>query len=157
MEVGAGVRDGPGLDFPALLDPAVPAAVEDAHGVVSVKAQGPPESGGELAPHVVHGDDPSGVADPAARHRLGEPVGLRELRRDGVGRVDDVAGPIDVDGTRDVSGQVFVDRTPVRRLLHARLQGPRRHVAAHVDHAQVRVVEMVVEPAGGDEERGFHA
>ncbi len=45
-----GTATGPGSDRTFFVDPAVPAAVEDAHGVMAVVGQGPPEAGGELAP-----------------------------------------------------------------------------------------------------------
>ena len=98
-----------GFDRTALLDPAAPAPVENADRVVAVAGQGPPEPGGELAPHVIDGDDVSGVADAPLRHRLGEQLRRRRLGRDRVVGIHDVAGPVDVDRARDVRRQVFVD------------------------------------------------
>ena len=118
---------------------------------MAVVGQGPPEPGGELAAHVVHGDDPGRVADPAPRHRLGEPAGGGDLGGHRVVRVDDVGGPVDEDGARDVAGEIFVLRPPVGRLLDAGFEGAGRHVASDVDHAEVGIVEVVLQPVGADQ------
>ena len=151
-ELGAGRRDGAGGDGPSLVDPAVPAPLEHADGVVAVVVQGPPEPGGELAAAVVDGDDVGLVADPALGHRLGESLRRGDLGGDRIVGVDDVAGPVDVDRARDVAGEVFLRRPAVVGVLDARLQRAGDDVAPHVDHADVGVVEVGFQPVGRDEQ-----
>src|SRR5204862_76764 len=80
-----------------------------------------------------------------------EEIGRRELRRDRVVGIDDVAGPVDRDGARDVRRAILVEGATIGRLLDPRFEGPGRDVPPDVDHAQVEIVQVLLEPGGRDE------
>ncbi len=126
----------------AVLRPGPPAAVEDP-GVHLVAAQCPGDPGRVDAVVVVVGDHEVIGSDPQAAGVCGEPLGSSQLEGDVPGLLHEVAGPIDEDGPRDV-GALELGPLGVR-------QGRARVAAAHVEHAQPRVVEVGVEPVAVDE------
>jgi hypothetical protein len=95
---------------------------------------------------VVHSDDFGGIANPADGHRLGESSRRRNLRRHGIVQIHNVLGPVDVDCTRNVAGKVFVGSAAIRGFFDARRNGLRGHVTSHVDHADVRIVQVLRQP-----------
>ena len=151
VNVARGTETSPDSDRPALVQPAVPAAVQDAHPVVSVIAQRPPEPGRVLAPGVIDGDHMSRIADAPLGHRLGEPPRRRDLDRHRVVRIDNVAGPVDVDRARDMPGEVLLAGSPVLGLVDARADRPGHHVSPHIHDPDVRVVQVFRQPIGRDE------
>ena len=150
-EDSTGWSDRTGLDGISLLDPAVPAALKHADRVVTIIVERPPEPGRELTARVVYRDDMGFVTDPALRHGRGESLGRRDLHRDRVVKIDDIAGPVDVDRTRDVCSQIFLVSATVVGMLNARLQGASDHVATHVDNPDLGVIEVSDKPFGRDQ------
>ena len=150
-ENGAGRTDRTGLDEASLLDPAVPAPLKHADRVVTIIIERPPEPGRKLTARVVHRDHMGLVADPALCHGRGESLRGRDLRRYWVVEIDNVAGPVDIDRTRDVRSQVFPQRAPVVGVLDAWLQWASDHVATHVDNPDFGVIEAGAKPFGRDQ------
>jgi hypothetical protein len=155
-EDGALDRDFSRLDLAPLFDPAIPAAVEHRHGLVTVVEEGPPKARGELAPHVIDGHDVRFVADPPRGHRLGEPLGTGELRGDRVLQVHDVQRPIDVDGPRDVAREILAPGAAIRGFFDTFSDLFGNHISAHVHDAAMRVFQVLGQPVGGHEWVGGH-
>ena len=124
-EAGTGRVDRAGFDRPTLVDPAVPAPLEHADGIVTMVVQGPPEPRSKLASGVIDGNDVSLVANSPHGHGLGESSRRGDLGGNRIVRVDDIPGPVDVDGSRDVSGHDILPAHPGNRRAprRARLAG----------------------------------
>ena len=139
-EPGTRARLGCGLDAdrPPLRGPLLEGAVQHVHDVVTVDAAAPPEPVRTRPVVVGVGDDRGVVADPQPLERAREPIGRREHERDAMIRIDDVRGPVEEPGARDVPGVIS-------RAARAVLP------PAKVDHDEPRVVQVRGEPLGGDE------
>ncbi len=151
-KLGAGEHHGASFNPPAFIDPSVPTPLEHADLVVAMVCEGPPEPARELSPAMVNGDDVGLIADPALGHRLREPLRRCDLSRDRVIEIDDVPSPVDIDRGRDVSMKVFIRRSTIVGVFNTRFDRPGHHITAHVDHAQVGLIQVGVQPLGRDEE-----
>jgi hypothetical protein len=114
----------------ALGDPLLARAVEQLHGVVAVVLQVPVRVGGEPVVAVAVEDDRVGVRDAARAEQRAERLRVEEIAPD---LVLQVAHPVEADRPRDVG------------------LGVERRVLVDLDHAQVGVTEMLLEPARLDE------
>ena len=140
-EAGTGRADRAALDRSFLINPAIPAPLKHADRFMTIVGEGPPEPGGKLASIVIHGDDVGAVANAALGHRLGESTRRGNLSGNGIVRVNDITSPVDLNGSRDVTGQVPSGGLGSRhgpRLV----PGVGHDVSSHVHHAQISLVQM---------------
>ena len=141
---------GKGTPFPG---PLVEAAVEHRRRE-AVRAQHPPYA---RRPHDASGaieHHPEAGADAVARHRLAEAFGRGQHEEELGLRIGELVDQVEEGGTGNVAPLV-VRASRLRPVGHARVGSDGAQVDGAVEDAQVRIVEMRLEPLGAHDGIGI--
>ena len=119
---------------------------------MAVVQQRPPHTRRKHAVGVIVGDHAriGGDANATRESLIARRPGDRGVTR--VGRVSDFVHPVDEDRARDVRLQPVIAMVEVVRR---RLAG-RNHMATNVDDAQIRVIQMLLQPVRRDQQIILH-